>query len=524
MPIHHRITDLRLLLVCWMVKCYTLAGVAFLTLGMISLHAQGQSSVQQAQFRSQWVGEQVDRIPYGSQGSPFSGLGSIVGPLRTQDQVQREAEASIANLEPSFPITFKPSLGTGWEFSNQGTQSQGNSNNLSAGNSPFVAPALALLYDRDHGPWTLSGGYSAGAKYYSNPDYVGGGSGTQRNALSQTGFLNLSVIQSRYTLSGLLSGSSGSGYDFSSGSNNKQISTDASCRLNYILTTYTKVDAAAGVSVQNSSGSDATPNNTTGSTFLTITPVYELSEKTHLSAVVGAGSTSQSLQQGTTASGNAPTTNSTSSSMSYAQVLGKVKYDITGKISFDLALGERQVSSSQGSSANSSDTGLKPSWTFGLNYTPTSKTSVMISMGEQGTDVVPEYSLLLNWHPREKTSFSLGFSQTQAYASTLASQYQVSTGIFGTINQKLFQSVEVNLNAGYAQQHFVNLSSTQDSQAPAQSSSQIPSNIYMGQMTVKWQIRDSLTLVNALSYNTGQSGASSNQAQIWYAISLNFSL
>ena len=515
--LHHRVTDLRLLL----------AGVVLLSLGMMTLHGQGVSSVQQAQFRSQWVGEQVDRIPYGSQGSPFSGLGSIVGPLRTQDQVQREAEASIANLEPSFPITFKPSLGTGWEFSNQGTQSTGTSTNgATAGNSPFLAPALALLYDRDHGPWSLSGGYSAGAKYYSNPDYTGGGSGTQRNALSQTGFLNLAVMQSRYTLSGLLSASSGGGYDFSSGSNNKQISTDASCRLNYILTTYTKVDASAGVSVQNSSGSSATPNNTTGSTFLTITPVYELSEKTHLSAVVGAGSSSQSIQQGTAAPGNAPTTNSSSSSMSYAQVLGKVKYDITGKISFDLALGERQVSSSQGSAANSSDTGLRPSWTFGLNYTPTPKTSVTMSMGEQGTDVVPEYSLLLNWHPREKTSFSLGFSQTQSYASTLSSQYQVSTGIIGTISQKLFQSVEVNLNAGYAQQRFINLTSTQDTQAPAQTSNQIPSNIYMGQLTVKWQIRDSLSLVNALSYNTGQSsgGSSGNQAQIWYAISLNFSL
>lgn len=493
--------------------------------GIGHLNAQGVPTVQQAQFRSQWVGEQVDQIPLGSTRTPLNGLGSIVGSLQTQDQVEREAEASLANLQPKFPISFKPALGVGWEYSNQGSQSQGTNGTSSAGSSPFLAPAIALLYDRDHGPWSVSAGYSAGAKYYSNPDYTGGGSGTQRNSLSQTMLLNAAVQQSRYTLSGLLTASAGTGYDFSSGSNNKQVDTDASMRFHYILTTYTTVDSSAGVSLQNSSGSSATPNNNTGTTFLTIAPVYELSEKTHLSAVVGAGSTSQSIQQGTQAPGNTATANSSSSSMSYAQMLAKVKYDITGKISFDLALGEREVTGSQQNNSSSS-LGLKPSWTFGLNYTPTPKTSVTMSFGEQGTDVVPEANLLLGWNPREKTRFTLGFSQTEAYSSSLSSQYQVTTGIMGSMNQKLFKSVDLNINAGYAQQHFINLSSSQNSQIPAPASNQMPSNIYLGQIMVNWRIRDSINLVNTLSYNTGQSsgGSSGNQAQIWYAISLNFSL
>jgi hypothetical protein len=497
--------------------------MVFLLCGTAHLAAQGVPTVQQTQFRSQWVGEQVDQIPMGTPGAPLNGMGAIVGSLQTQDQLQREVEASLSNLQPGSPISFKPQLGVGWEFSNQGTQ-QGT--NAAAGNSPFVAPAIALLYDRDHGAWSVSAGYSAGMKYYSNPDYSAGGSGTQRNSLSQTMLLNASVEQSRYTLSTLLTGSTGTGYDFSSGSNNRQISVDASARLKYILTTYTTVDASAGVNFQNASDSSATPNNSTTGTYLNASPVYELSDKTHLSAVVGAGSTSQSIQQGTVSPGNAATTNSSSSSMSYAQVLGKVKYDFSGKISFDLALGARDVTSSQGSAANSSYTGIKPSWTLGFNYTPTPKTSVTITAGEQGTDVVPEFNLLLNWNPREKTRFSLGFSQTESYASTLSTQYQVSTGVMGTYSQKLFTSVDVTMNAGYSQQRFINLSSPQSSQFSTQSSSQLPSNIYLGQIMVNWRIRDGISLANTLSYNTGQStgGSGTSQAQIWYAISLNFSL
>ena len=512
-PLCNSVTGLRLLPVAMILL---LAGTEYLA-------AQGVPTVQQAQFRSQWVGEQVDQIPMGTPGAPLNGLGAIVGSLQTQDQLQREVEASLSNLEPGSPITFKPQLGVGWEFSNQGMQ-QGT--NTVAGNSPFIAPAIALLYDRDHGAWSVSAGYTAGEKYYSNPDYSAGGTGSQRNSLSQTMLLNASVQQSRYTLSGLLTGSTGTGYDFSSGSNNRQFTTDASAKLNYILTSYTTVDASAGVNFQNASDSSATPNNSTTGTYMTLNPIYDLSDKTHLSAIVGAGSSSQSIQQGTESPGNAATTNSSSSSMSYAQVLGKVKYDITGKISFDLALGARDVTSSEGSMANSSYTGIKPSWTLGFNYTPTPKTSVTMSAGEQGSDVVPEFNLMLNWNPREKTRFSLGFSQTESYSSTLASQYQVSTGVMGTYSQKLFTSVDLTMNAGYSQQHFINLSTPQNSQFSSQSSGQLPSKIYLGQIMVNWKIRDWVTLANTLSYNTGQNtgGSGTSQAQIWYAISLNFSL
>ena len=73
--------------------------------------SQGLPSVQQNQFRAQWVGESVDQIPFQNTATPLNGLGAIVGSLQTPDQVQAEVEASLANVKVKSPIVFKPSLG-----------------------------------------------------------------------------------------------------------------------------------------------------------------------------------------------------------------------------------------------------------------------------------------------------------------------------------------------------------------------------------------------------------------------------
>ena len=46
--------------------------------------AQGVPTVQQAEFRSQGVGDQVDQIPLGGTLVPTSGLGAVVGSLQTR--------------------------------------------------------------------------------------------------------------------------------------------------------------------------------------------------------------------------------------------------------------------------------------------------------------------------------------------------------------------------------------------------------------------------------------------------------
>lgn len=101
--------------------------------------------------------------------------------------------------------------------------------------------------------------------------------------------------------------------------------------------------------------------------------------------------------------------------------------------------------------------GFKPAWTAGFNYTPTAKTSVAFSTGEQGSDIVPELNFLLSWSPREKTTVSVGVSQAESYSNIAASQYLITRGIVGTVNQQLFSNISVVLSGGYTKQFYQNI-------------------------------------------------------------------
>ncbi len=489
------------------------------------LAAQGVPTVQQSQFRSQWVGEQVDQIPFGQTMSPLNALGAVVGSLQTPDQVQREVDASMANLEAKSPFAIKPSLGVGWQTSNQGSMSTNNGvTTYGTDSSPFLAPALALLYDRDHGPWNISGGYSVGYKYYSNQSYVANGTGSLRNPLSQTGLFKVALEMSRYILNALVTASSGTGYDIASASNNRQTTVGANVDMKYLVSSVSAVAAKAGYSIQNYSGSTATPNNNTASFYADTVPVYNLSDKTHLSAVLGIGQTSQALQQGTAVTGNVPTASNQNATLNYAQALAKVKYDFTAKLSGDVGLGMRYVTAS--GISNATTIGTKPAWAAGLAYTPTAKTSVTISTGEQGADVVPEFNMILAWQPREKTQVSVALSQSETFANSLTAQYLVNRGIMATLNQRFFSSVEFSVSGGYTMQNYINLSSNQTA---GQATSQLPSNFFIANVSLIWRIRDWVNLANTVYYNTGQTvqaagGGSTTQPQAWYSVSLNFAL
>ena len=517
---------------------FLLGGLGFMIFmgTSFTVHAQWVPSVQQNQFRSQWVGEQLDQIPLGPSVSPFGGLQPLVGSLQTPDEVQREVDASLAQVKAPSPFSFKPSMGFGWEVDNQGSQTTNStvSSNSSGAkstnsytsygtaNSFFVSPAGAFLYDRDHGPWTLSFGYSIGYKYFLNENFVGNGSGTERNPLSQTAFIKTLLAMSRYVITAMLNASEGTGYDITSGSNNRQTTVGGTFGFKYTLGQYSSIDTSAGYSLQNSSQSIATPNNNTTSLFANVKPEYDFSDKTHVGLNFGAGRTSQSLQSGTTATGNAPLTTSQISGRNYAQILDTVKYDVTGKLTLKAGLGARYVAST--GITNSTDNGFFPAWSLGVGYTPTEKTSATLSAGIQGADVTPGLNFMLNWNPRQKTQFSLGVSQTQNFANSVTAQYLVSRNVIGTVSQNLFKDVALNLSGGYTSQSYVNLSSQ-----TGQNTSQLPSNFYIAQAALIWKIRDSINLSNTLYYNTGQSQSGPNNTtrtipQAWYSVSLNFAL
>lgn len=502
-----------------------LMGMAFL-LTLERLMAQGVPTVQQSEFRSQWVGEQVDQIPLGGTITPLNGLGAVVGTLQTPDEVQREVDASLAGVQAKSPFAFKPTLGVGWQVSNQGTQQTNSIGQTSygMGSSAFASPALAFLYNREHGPWTISAGLSAGYQYFVNPNYTGAGTGTSRNPLSSTALFTAALEMSRYIINALFTASSGNGFDITSGSYNVQTTVAADIETKYLLSDDAAVDAKAGYNFLNSSGSSTTPNNNTISDYGNLAAVYDLSDKTHFSYIVGAGQTAQSLQQGTTAVGNTATTSNQTARRDYVQSLGKVKYNFTGKLTADASLGARYVVSNV---TNAKDIGLKPAWALGFAYTPTEKTSITFSAGEQGSDIVPELNFLVNWIPRQKTKVSLGVTQSESFANSLSAQYLISRGIVGTVTQNLFSTVTATLSGGYTAQSYVNLSSNQTN---AQSTSQLPPDYYTATLSVNWKIRDWVTLINTVNWNSGQQpvqGANNTvkyTPQEYYSISLNFAL
>jgi hypothetical protein len=454
-----------------------------------------------------------------------------VGSLQTPDEVQREVDASMASVKAQSPFSFKPSLGVGWQISNQGATNApapGNTNGTttySTASSTFVAPSMAVLYDRDHGPWSISSGYSIGYRYFFNPDYVANGSGTTRNPLSQTALFKAALEMSRYIINFLTTAASGTGYDTTSASFNRQTTVSVNGEVKYLLAEYSAMDAKGGYTLANSSGSIATPNNNTTTLFSSLAYVDDVSDKTHLSAILGAGQSAQSLQGGTQTPGNSTLPNNQTAARNYAQALGKVKYDFSSKVSFDLSLGARYVTVSN--ITNAIDTGIKPAWAVGVSYSPTAKTSIALSAGEQGSDIVPEINLLLNWQPRQKTQLSLGVSQNESFANSLSAQYLVTRGMVGTLKQQLFSSVSCLLSGGYTTQTYTQLSGSTSSTTG--SSSQLPSNYYYGNFSVIWKIRDWVNLNNTFYYNTGQAlrnpnNTTSTTPQAYYTISLNFAL
>lgn len=533
-----------------------LRSAVMLILGVISaglLRAQSPPSVQQSQFRSQWVGESVDQMAYGGLFSPFAPLTAVVGALQTPDEVQREVDASLANVQAKSPFAFKPQLGLGWQISNQGSQTTTGTNTVyGTDSSAFIAPSAALLYDRAHGPWDLSAGYSVGYRYYQNQSYVGNGTGSLRNPLSQTAFARATLEMSRYILNAMVNASAGNGYDISSGSNNQQIAASANADMKYLISSVSALAAKAGYSIQNSSGSQVTQNNNVSNFFADAEPVYHLSDKTHLSAILGVGQSAQTISSTnavtvTGDAGNPGTLNidtTPTSTTRYAQSLGKVKYDITGKLSVEGGLGARQLWLINSTNVTATSTvpldgqtsthihsnytqnlGLKPAWTAGFNYTPTAKTSLLVTTGELGSDVVPEFNAVLNWIPREKTAVALGLSQSQSYSNVAANQYLVSRGLTGTLTQQFFSSVIFQLTGGYTTQEYK--SATGGSAPKGGVANQIPGSYYLLNATLTWKIRQWVSLVNTFNYNSGQtiSGGGNNALdQMWYSISLNFAL
>lgn len=408
-------------------------------------------TVNEAIFRSRWEGLQLD------QRKPKSA--EALAGLRPGDPNYSLAEGLADSLLSGLwlgPLEVHPGLSLGWEYSNQ--NNSGTATAPSDDSSFFIAPTIALKYDREIGPWSVSAAYAAGLRYYLNKNYTAAGTGNQRNPFSQTASLSAGHLGARHNFTLRGTASSGSGFDANTSQNQVQTNLGVAMDYRYTLATYVDVGAKASSSLSMNqdaqNGSSGSGNGNLGKFEGGVFADWLATGKTRLRWQVDAGQSNQALD------------NQQRGDISFVQTLLSIDFIPTEKLRLKGGLGAAYVTSS--GNENSQYTGLRPRYEIEASYIPTEKTSLSASVGLLGADLQPNVSLQAAWQPRVNTGLSMSVYQTQAFSLTTVNQTQISRGVIGTVSQRFFSKVVLTLSAGWQQTQNLNLSnragqtSTQD--------------------------------------------------------------
>lgn len=434
------------------------------------------TTVTQEVFRSRWVGPQFDRrqnplapgiIPeaqYTVGGEdPMSAVGDVARALRRALTIG--------------PLEINPAVAFGWEYSNR--TDSGITTDGSDDNSFFVAPSVGVSYGRAIGPWTVSANYGAGLRYYLNPNYTAAGTGNQRNPFFQSGSLNIGHLGTRHNLELSANGSYSNGFEVTSGENLTQASINTRLKYDYILTQYVTTGALASYNTSIYTGdTNSTNDSNLGSASVETFASYLLTGKTQLRLSVSAGQDSQRLRN------DPQPQNDQTVYRRYVQTQLGTIYQPTEKITLEGSLGARYVQDPN--IQNPEYTGLLPVYSLSASYTPTEKTSIRISTSLQGADIRPSFRLDIGWQPRVNTGLSLSVYQNQGFSTFVSEQVQVSRGIVGTLNQRIFSRIDLTLSGGWQQTENLSLSET----GVAASESGEDTGYAFASFSARWQIRD----------------------------------
>lgn len=459
-------------------------------------------TVTEEVFRSRWTGPQMDRT------------GGEIAP-----EAAEEGEGILESLARGLfrpkrigLIDFKTQLSTGWEYSDQNFA--GQTTDSSDDSSFFIAPSIAVAYEREAGPWSLSGGYSAGIRYYLNPNYRAAGTGNQRNPIFQSGSLGIGHVGARHRLQYSANGSYGTGYDVNSGGNLTQFTLNNALDYDYILMQYAMVGAAASYRTTVSTNGDNSPNDESVITSFAgqVYADYLWTGKTRLRLTVGAGQDSQTVDN-FQAGDNGQTVD-----RSYMQTLLAIHYEPTGKFACEAGLGLGYVQDPRVS--NPEYTGLRPVYNVAFRYEPTEKTEIRGNFGFQGTDIRPVFRLEMAWQPAVNTGFSLTAYQNQGFSIFVSDQVQVTRGISGAFQQRLFSHINLILNAGW--QNTENLSLSGTGEAARQSGTSW--DYWFFSLTARWTIRQWLSWdANLWTSTSGsyQNSGTESSPETRFTVSLN---
>jgi hypothetical protein len=479
----------------------TLAFCFFMALAtngeVISL--QTPRSVDEEIFRSRWVGEQMDRfLPPNTSYLPPS--------MSAADQsillpTFREMSSHMGDGILLGPLEIRPVVEFGWEYSSQ--TSTGDPTSSKNSNSFFVAPSLALVYEREVGAWSLSARYGGGYTYYTNPEYMSAGTGSQRNPFQQTGSIELGVQGSQYRLNAQVGAAYGSGFDVEAGEANTQFNLNGSIHGDYQYSEWLIVGGDMSTKQTLSSDTEDSPDGELSSYRGTLYGNYLWTGRTSLQVDLSAGREGQALG------------GDTSAARQYTQALFRVNYIPTGKLTLSGAAGFRYVDAS--GIVDATDVGFLPAYSLSINYRPTEKITLALSSSLEGADIRPKFRLSLLWEAREKTAFSLALYQSQEFSSILDSQVRETRGVVGAVTQEFFGCVDTNLSAGYEQWSYINASG--DSELGDNNGGTHDSQFVS--LAVTWKIQEWARCRALVWAGTDGGNVSSNSPSIRVSLGLN---
>ncbi len=457
------------------------------------------ATVADAVFRSRWEGLQADRRP------PRSAAG-LAG-LAPGSEEYSYAESFADNLMSGLwlgPVAVHPGLSVGWEYSDR--EDTGVTTTPTDDNSSFIAPTLALVYDREIGPWNVAAAYGAGWRYYFNPNYSGAGTGEQRNPFNQTASLAVGHLGARHKLTVKAEASSGTGYDVTSGENVVQTNLAASFDYSYILAAYTVIGARGSYSLSlNEDSENGSGNGELGTYVAGVWSEWLATGKVTLRLDLETGQSSQDVAGEGSAARN------------YLQALVSCTYLVTEKIRLGGGLGVAYVTDPGVGEAEY--VGIRPRYELSASYDPTEKTSIRAEFGLLGADIRPAYRLECRWQPRVNTGLSVAIYQTQSFSLNVVDEIQVSRGVIGTLSQRLFSRINFAFSAGWEQTE--DLSVSGEGEAGEENGTQF--SYGFASVSAVWNLSEAASLQASWWSSTGggQGGNESDSPETRITISAN---
>ncbi len=439
-----------------------LALLLWLAAGSIPLLAQSINTVRQDEFRSRWADYQVDRP-------------SDAGNAEEQDGLTGTFDRAMYDAFKTGPFQLRANLSSGWEFSNE-KYTNSASGRLSD-SSFFVAPALGVFYNRAIGPLTVSARYSAGYVYYLDPSYLA--AGNHGGIFSQTGGLDLRLDGTRSTFSSSASASYGNGNDIESGQLRNLLSISETAAAEYVVTPFTAIGAAAGVTYAKYSGGTVT-GTTSVTDSGTIYISYAYSPKTTGRVEFSAGQEDQTA----TGPGSSGNRGVNSGDVYYYQALFLADYLVAAKLSLGagVGVGIQNDANVLGKSVS----GAHPVYRLTIQYRPTEKTTGSLQFGYEGVDVEPSLQLQVAWQFRLTTSANLSVYQTSNFSDYEVGQNIVTRGVLTSVQQRLFGRVDVVLSGGVEQSE--GYGQLTGEQAPGNEKP-----YYFGGVALAWQLNSYLS-------------------------------